>query len=309
MSSSKTPSKPVIVIDNLSKIYPGTETPALDRLTIKVHEGEVYGFLGPNGAGKSTAIRMLMNFILPSSGTATIAGKDITKDTLEIRSSIGYLSGDLAMYPKMTGSQFLDYMNSLQSAPVSSKVIETLAKRLKANLSKPIGELSRGNRQKIGIIQAFMHDPEVLILDEPTSGLDPLIQETFLELVREAKDRGACVFMSSHVLSEVQKVCDRVGIIKEGKLVSEKDIREMAIEAAQTFEIVFAKKAPLTALKSVPGIKIESHKGGTVIIHMHGALAPLFAVLARHEVLKIDARNLDLEESFMHFYQDAEAVS
>lgn len=309
MSKVKSLEEPVIVLDNLTKVYPGTTKPALDRLTIRVHKGEVYGFIGPNGAGKSTAIRMLMNFIVPSSGTGTISGKDIVTDTLQIRNSIGYLSGDFAMYPKMTGDQFIRYMNSLQTTPVGNEVIAALAKRLKANLYKPIGELSRGNRQKIGIIQAFMHDPRVLILDEPTSGLDPLIQETFLEMVRELKSRGACIFMSSHVLSEVQKVCDRVGIIKDGKLVSEKDIADMATEAAQTFEIVFSKKVPISALRSVPGIKIQSHQGGTAIVHMYGALAPLFAVLARHEVLKIDARNLDLEESFMHFYQDEETDS
>ncbi len=309
MTRIKSLGEPVIATYSLTKIYPGSSIPALDKLSIKVHAGEAYGFIGPNGAGKSTAIRMLMDFIVPSSGYATVRGREIGKDSLKIRSSIGYLSGDLALYPKMNGLQFLSYMNSLLSIPVSQKIIDNLAVRLRANLSKPIDELSRGNRQKIGIIQAFMHDPNVLILDEPTSGLDPLVQDTFLELVEEAKQRNACVFMSSHVLSEVQKVCDRVGIIKDGKLISESIISELAVEASQTMEIVFAKKVPVMALRKVPGITIQSYTTDTAVIHTKGNLSPLFSVLARYNVSKINARTLDLEESFLHFYQNEETSS
>lgn len=292
-----------ITINSLSKKYQGTDSFALNKVSIKVNPGEVYGFLGPNGAGKSTTIRTLMNFIQPSSGSATIMGKDIVSETVEIRKHVGYLAGDGEMYPKMTGRQYLQYMHDLQPA-VSSTYTKELAKRFKANLDKKIGELSRGNRQKINIIQAFMHKPKILILDEPTSGLDPLMQEEFYELIKETKSRGATVFVSSHILSEVQKMCDRVGIIRDGKLVTERNISEMTAEASQTFDITFVNKPPLAELKKLVGTQAVTHDGNNVTVHIHGKLSPLFAVLAKHEALKVDARNLDLEEVFLQFYQD-----
>jgi len=305
MSNSKQINDPVIRISGLSKTYAGSDKPAIDNLSLEINAGEVYGFLGPNGAGKSTTIRLLMNFLAPSKGYASIRGFDVTKDSLEIRKSIGYLSGDFAIYPKMTGRQFLQYMADLQGG-VSMSVITNLARKLDADLNKKLGELSRGNRQKIGIIQAFMHNPQILILDEPTSGLDPLVQETFYELLREAKKRGASVFMSSHILSEVQKTCDRVGIIRAGKLISEDDIAEMTAEAAETFDIIFATATPIAELKALDGASVKRVSDKEVTVHMHGRLSPLFAILAKHEVSKIEVHNLDLEESFMHFYEKKE---
>lgn len=297
-------STPTIDCQKLSKRYGHSDVYALQDLTLQVMPGEIYGFLGPNGAGKSTTIRLLMNFIQPTSGSATILGQDVVTDSVSIKGSVGYLSGDLAMYRKMTGTQFLDYMCELQASDCRPYRDE-LAKRLKAELDKPLGELSRGNRQKIGIVQAFMHKPEVLILDEPTSGLDPLMQEVFYELVREAQKRGGTIFSSSHILGEVQKMCDRVGIIREGKLVAERKISEMATEAAQTFDIVFKDKPPLAKLKQIPGIQqVTQQDGNLVTLHIHGELAPLFAVLAKHHVTKLDTRNLDLEEVFLRFYKE-----
>ncbi len=223
-------------------------------------------------------------------------------DSVEIRKSIGYLAGDGEMYPKMTGRQYLEYMSAIQPAK-SQAYVKDLERRFKADLDKKLGELSRGNRQKINIIQAFMHQPKILILDEPTSGLDPLMQEAFYELINEVKARGATVFASSHILSEVQKMCDRVGIIRDGKLVVERNISEMAIEAAQTFDITFSGKVPLVELKKIKGLKLTSQSGKSVTIHVHGELSPVFAVLAKNNVVKIDSRNLDLEEVFMQFYQ------
>lgn len=305
MSKTTQISAPVIQISGLSKTYAGSTKPALDNLSIEIGAGEVYGFLGPNGAGKSTTIRLLMNFLEPSKGSATIRDFDATKDGLEIRKSIGYLSGDFAIYPKMTGRQFLQYMAELQGG-VDMSVITKLASKLDADLNKKLGELSRGNRQKIGIIQAFMHNPQILILDEPTSGLDPLVQESFYELLRDAKKRGASVFMSSHILSEVQKTCDRVGIIRAGKLISEDDIAEMTAEAAETFDVIFNEEAPIEELKSLKDASVKQVSNKEVTIHMHGRLSPLFAILAKHEVLKIEVHSLDLEESFMHFYEKKE---
>lgn len=295
--------EPTITITSLSKRYSQNSPLALDNLSLKIYPGEVYGFLGPNGAGKSTTIRMLMNFLKPTSGSITIGGLDSVTDSVAIRQSVGFLAGDFAMYPKMSGKQFLDYMCDLQNGS-GKKNMPELARRLEVDLDKKLGELSRGNRQKIGIIQAFMHEPQVLILDEPTSGLDPLVQETFFELIEEAKSRHATIFMSSHVLSEVQKMCDRVGIIRQGKLVSESDIKELKIESAQTFDIVFEKAAPINKLKKISGAQIISHKHNRVSLHMHGKLSELFAVLAHENVSQIDAHNLDLEEIFMQYYKE-----
>jgi ABC-2 type transport system ATP-binding protein len=292
-----------IVCRGLSKRYRGSDVFALRHLDLEVKAGEVYGFLGPNGAGKSTTIRTLLNFIQPTEGSATILGQDIVKDSVAVKCSVGYMSGELSMYPKMTGRQFLDYMSELQPA-VSQAYRQELVKRFKVEVNKPLGDLSRGNRQKVGIVQAFMHQPAVLILDEPTSGLDPLMQEVFYELLEETKQRGAAVFSSSHILGEVQKMCDRVGIIREGKLIAERKIADMATEAAQTFDIVFKDEPPLTALKRIKGLQTASHHGNTVTIHFHGELSPLFAELAKYQILKLDSRTLDLEEVFLRFYKE-----
>lgn len=289
-------------IKGLSKKYRKSSKFALDNLSLEVKPGEVYGFLGPNGAGKSTTIRTLMNFIQPTAGEATILGYDIVRQAEQIKKHVGYLSGDFSVYPKMTGEQYLKYLSELQ--PLKTKGYEKeLAKRLKAELDKPLGELSRGNRQKIGLIQAMMHEPEVLILDEPTSGFDPLVQEEFYKLMEEVKQKGVVVFVSSHILSEVQKMCDHVGIIREGKLIVERSIAEMASEAAQTFDITFSKNAPLADLKKIPGIKVVSHNKSHVTIHIHGHLSPLFKLLSDADVSSIDTRTLDLEEVFLRFYE------
>jgi ABC-2 type transport system ATP-binding protein len=292
-------------LDKLSKQYSGSKKLALNNVSLHINSGEVYGFLGPNGAGKSTAIRTLLNFIQPTSGSAKILGLDIVNDSVEIKKSIGYLSGDFAVYPKLTGRQYIEFMSELQP-PVSKKYVDELIKRLDAEPKKRMGELSRGNRQKFGIIQAFMHQPQILILDEPTSGLDPLMQEQFYQLVDEAKQRGSAVFISSHILSEVQRTCDRVGIIRDGKLIEERVIADMAKEASQTFDITFSGKIPLSDLKKIKGAKISNTTDTTVSVHMHGKLAPLFAVLANNDVVKIDARNLDLEDMFLGFYSGKE---
>ncbi len=292
----------VIKLNKLTKKYGTTDKIALNNVSLHVDAGEVYGFLGPNGAGKSTAIRTLLNFIQPSSGSAEILGLDIVKDSVEIKKQLGYLSGDFAAYPKMTGAQFIDYMGDLQP-PISKKYVNELIKRFKAEPNKKLGTLSRGNLQKFGIIQAFMHQPKVIILDEPTSGLDPLMQQEFYDLVNESKANGSAVFMSSHILSEVQKTCDRIGIIRDGKLVDERKISEMSLEASQTFDITFNGKIPIKEIKKVKGIRVSEERSDAVTVHMHGKLSELFAVLAKSDVTKIDARNLDLDELFLGFYE------
>lgn len=237
---------PAINIKHLSKRYPGAKTFALKNLSLQVMPGEIYGFLGPNGASKSTTIRTLLNFIQPTSGTAVIAGYDIVNDSVKLKQSVGYLAGDVALYPKMSGKQLLDYLAALQPAlrPVYERELINL---FKIDLNQPIRTLSKGNRQKLGLIQAFAHEPAVLILDEPTNGLDPLMQELFFKLIDEAKERKAAVFVSSHNLAEAQKICDRVGFIREGTLVVEQTMNELNHASAQIYDIVFAEAVPATS--------------------------------------------------------------
>jgi ABC-2 type transport system ATP-binding protein len=301
-------SNPVIDCQKLSKRYGKSDTYALKDLTLQVQPGEIYGFLGPNGAGKSTTIRTLMNFIQPSGGSATILGRDVVADSVAIKRHVGYLSGEFNVYKKLTGDQFLDYMEELQPAK-SQAYRKDLGKRLRADLHKPLKDLSRGNRQKIGIIQAFMHQPDILILDEATSGLDPLMQEVFYDLMHESTARGAAIFASSHILGEVQKMCDRVGIIKDGRLIAERDIGDMATDAAQTFDISFADQPPLAALKKIKGLRVSNHDDHSVTLHIQGDLTPLFQLLAKHSVTQLDTRQLDLEEVFLHFYESETAAS
>jgi len=289
----------------LSKRYAGNKAYSLRDLNLHVGGGEIYGFLGPNGAGKSTTIRLLMNFIQPTDGHANIMGKNVVKDSVTIKKSVGYLASDMAMYPKMTGAQFLDYMGQLQHN-VDEEYKNQLIHLLQADPAQKLGNLSRGNKQKFAIIQAFMHKPQVLILDEPSSGLDPLMQEAFYKLLREAKERGAAIFMSSHVLSEVQKVCDRVGIIKNGKLVAERSIAELEKEAAHTFEVTFRESVPTKVLEKLKGVTVTPHDERRAAIRLDGELAPLLATLAKYDVVQMDVHQLDLEELFMHFYDDEE---
>jgi ABC-2 type transport system ATP-binding protein len=295
--------QPAISIQGLTKQYAGTNKPSLSNLNLQVNSGEVYGFLGPNGAGKSTTIRTLMNFLQPTKGTAHILGLDIVNDSVAIKRHVGYLSGDFDIYHKMTGNQYIDYLSDLQG-DTDKKYAKDIAQRLQAVMNRRVGSLSRGQKQKIGIIQAFMHKPNILILDEPSSGLDPLMQEMFYELINEAKHRGAAVFISSHIMSEVQKVCDRVGIIRSGKLIAERTIADLSKEASQTFDVTFADKPPLAELKKISGLTVTHQHHNQVAITMKGDLQQFFKLLGMQKILSFDTRTLDLEDTFLHYYQN-----
>lgn len=295
-------SNPAIETFGLGKRYGKSEQMALDNLNITIMPGEVYGYLGPNGAGKSTTIRLLMNFIQPTEGHACILGKNVVTDSTEIKRNIGYLPGEIALYPNMTGRQFLDYMTQL--LPLKHKNnVSKLAGIFNVPLSQKINSLSKGNRQKVAIIQALAAEPEVLILDEPTSGLDPLMQEAFFEQIRTAKARGATIFFSSHNLTEVQKICDRAGFIRDGQLIAEQTINQLAQSAVQTYDISFAETPPLAQLKRLRGAKVTSNSQQHVTIRVKGELKPLFSLLARHKVHAIDRREIDLEDEFLRFYK------
>lgn len=285
----------------LSKQYAGTQSKALDALTIRIEAGQVYGFLGSNGAGKSTTIRLLLNFLQPTSGSATICGLDVVKDSVQAKRHVGYLAGDVALYNNMSGTEFFSYMQSLQPLKHAG-YFKQLVRVFDAETSKPIHTLSKGNRQKIGIIQALMHEPEALILDEPTSGLDPLMQEVFYDAIGTAKARGAAVFVSSHNLSEVQRMCDRVGIIRAGKLLREELVSDMGDSSIQQFEIQFAHHVPADLAK-VAGVKLESSRQQTATVSVADDISPLLAFLAKHSVVRLISIQSDVEQEFLQLYE------
>jgi ABC-2 type transport system ATP-binding protein len=285
----------------LSKRYGHTGPYALDNLTLQISTGEVYGFLGPNGAGKSTTIRTLLNFLQPTAGSATILGKDIVRDSMEIKRHVGYLAGEVALYNHMNGKDFFDFLDALQP-PRNPDYRAKLVKRFDADLDKPIANLSKGNRQKLGVIQAFMHSPEVLILDEPTSGLDPLMQEEFYTLVREHQNDGASIFISSHNFAEVLRVCDRLGFIRDGRLITEQSVAELSQQASHSFEFTFIDEIPLKDLRELTGSTITPISKHHVVITLEGELTPLFKTLAKHRVSRMQQQEVDLEAMFMSMY-------
>lgn len=287
----------------LSKLYRGSKTPAVDSLTLEVHEGEVYGFLGSNGAGKTTAIRLLLNFIQPTSGTALIMEKDVVQDTVAVRRHVGYLSGEIALWPKVTGNELFAYLSKLQKKDNHIYLTE-LIQRFEAEPDKKIGELSKGNRQKIGIIQALMHQPEVLILDEPTSGLDPLMQEVFYQTIQEASARDAAIFVSSHNLAEAQRMCTKVGIIKHGRLIREQAIHNETSLSTPVFRIVCADKADITRLGAQKTLKVLSSEGKSAVLQPTGSIAASLKELGTYSIVSLTTEQLNLEDEFLEYYGD-----
>lgn len=300
-----------IATHKLSKTYATGKAPALDNLSLQVQIGEVYGFLGANGAGKSTTIRLLMNFIQPASGSATIMGYDVVRDTVAVKKHVGYLAGDVALWPKVTGNELFAYLGKLQFPDhaqgrlrVKTDYLHELIKRFEAEPEKRIDTLSKGNRQKIGIIQALMHEPDVLILDEPTSGLDPLMQEVFYDEIRRAAGRGAAVFVSSHNLAEVQRLCDRVGIIKHGRLIHEQHIKSDEDLTTVTFRVVLAHPKDVEKLKSNSAVKLISTESCAVVVQPKKTIAEALAALSTCAIETITTEQLTLEDEFLEYYGD-----
>lgn len=292
-----------IVTHNLTKRYGHDPRPALDKLNLSIAPGEVYGYLGANGAGKSTTIRLLMNFLQPTGGSAQIAGLDVVRDSVAIKKRVGYLAGDVALYQKTTGKELLDYLSALQGH-ADREYRRTLEKRFEAETNKPISALSKGNRQKIGILQAFMHRPDVLILDEPTSGLDPLMQEAFYDSVREASSRGAAVLMSSHNLAEAQRVCDRIGIIKHGKLIHEQAITGESLLSKPTFRVVLAHAEDGAKLRKTTHITFVSQDGSVAVVQAADSVANALGALSKFDIREFSTQQLNLEDEFLDFYGD-----
>jgi ABC-2 type transport system ATP-binding protein len=292
-----------IHMEALTKHY--GDFPALVDLNLDIQVGEIFGFLGPNGAGKTTMIRTILDEIRPTSGSATIAGLDTHEKSVEIRTHIGYVPGDLALYPNLTGRDTLTYFANLRGG-VDWDVVDSLADRLDADLTKKVGDLSSGNRQKVGLIQAFMNKPDVLIMDEPSSGLDPLVQREFQTMMREVASEGRTVFLSSHTLSEVQRVADRVGIIRRGKLIAVEEVAELRSKAIRTVNLYFDEIVDGSVFEPLPGVrdvKVENHH---VTMSFDGQMETLLKVAAeRYSLLDIATHEADLEEIFLTYYEEA----
>jgi ABC-2 type transport system ATP-binding protein len=290
--------------EGLTKHY--GDVRALVDLDLDVRGGEVFGFLGPNGAGKTTMIRTIMDEIRPTAGRASIVGMDTHEKSVEIRRHIGYVPGDLAMYPNLTGRDTLTYFANLRGG-VDWSYVDELADRLDADLSVKVGDLSSGNRQKVGLIQAFMNQPDVLIMDEPSSGLDPLVQREFQTMMRDVAAQGRTVFLSSHTLSEVQRVADRVGIIRHGHLIALESVASLRSKAMRTVELEFGSPVDAAVFESVPGVRevtVEDHRA---VLSYDGKMEVLLKTVAdRYDVVDITTQEADLEEIFLTYYRDEE---
>jgi ABC-2 type transport system ATP-binding protein len=294
--------EPVIRLEGLTKSY-GKHRGVVD-LDLEVYPGEVFGYLGPNGAGKTTTIRLLLDLIRPTRGRAAVLGGDPRADGPRLRREIGYLAGDPALYRKMTGRQLLTYLGHLRDMPGLAPA-ESLAERLELDLERPIGDLSRGNRQKVAVVQAFMHSPRLLVLDEPTAGLDPLMQREFYRLVAEAKREGRTVFLSSHVLSEVERIADRVAIVREGRLVVVEGLEELKSKALRRLEIHFAGPVPREEFAALPGVQDVVVEDGVLSCTAVGSIDGLVKAAARYEVANVVSHEADLEELFLRYYEGA----
>lgn len=289
----------IIRLKDLTKYY--RDVKAISSLNLEVTKGEIFGFLGPNGAGKTTTIRLLLAFIKPTSGSASIFELDTLQDGVQVRKRVGYLPADMKLYEKMTGDQLLRYLSNLRE-DTDWGLVGELRERLEANLSQSIRTLSRGNKQKIGLIQAFMNRPELIIMDEPTSGLDPLIQQEFYRILDDVKADGRTVFISSHNMQEVERVCDRVGIIRSGEIVSVDDIHDLKERSMHKFEIQFSGPVSIDVFHAVDGIKDVVIEGNTLLCTVVGKPDALIRAAASFEILRLISHEPSLEDIFLSHY-------
>ena len=275
----------------------------IEEVDLQVQRGEVFGYLGPNGAGKTTTIRTILDFIRPTRGSATVFDLDTRQHSVEIHRRVGYLNGELALYNDMTGEDLLKYLGNLRGG-LDWKYVKDLAARFQCDLPRRIQGLSLGNKQKLGLLQAFMHKPELLILDEPTNGLDPLMQHEFYDLLTETKKEGRTIFLSSHILPEVEKVCDRVGIIRQGKLVTVETIETLKSHSVRQLEIHFARAIPIEKFNNVPGIRDILVQDKLLTCNVVGSLDALVKAAAQFEVINIISHEPSLEDIFMTYYNE-----
>ncbi len=288
--------------ESLTKHY--GEVKALIDLSLEVRMGEVFGFLGPNGSGKTTMIRTVLDLIRPTDGRAEILGMDTHEEAVEIRNHIGYVPGDLAMYPNLTGQDTLTYFANLRGG-VDWSYVDELAERLSVDLDVKVGDYSSGNRQKVGIIQAFMNRPQVLVMDEPSTGLDPLVQREFQKMMREVAADGRCVFLSSHTLSEVQRVADRVGIIRHGRLVDVESVHDLRSKAIRRVELFFDTDIDASIFEAVAGVREAKANQTSIVLSFDGHMDQLLKTATDHyHLVDITSQEADLEEIFLTYYRD-----
>ena len=287
--------------EQLTKRY--GDTLALDALELSVREGEVYGYLGPNGAGKTTTIRLLLGLHRPSSGRAELLGEDPWRDPVEAHRRLAYVAGEPFLWPALTAGETLEFLARLHGG-TDVGYRELLVERFQLDTRKKVRALSKGNRQKVQLVAALATRAPLLILDEPTSGLDPLMEVVFRESIEEAKERGQTVFLSSHILSEVEALCDRVGILRHGRLVDQGTLSELRHLSAQTVEVTFSDRAP--ELAPMAGVHVESAGPKALRFEVSGGIGPLLAELAHHPVETLTSREPSLEEIFLHHYDSSD---
>jgi ABC-2 type transport system ATP-binding protein len=293
-------SLPVIEITDLTKFY-GKDR-GIDHVNLEIREGEIFGFIGPNGAGKSTTIRILLNLIFPSGGSARIMGLDVVKETKAIKARTGYIPSDANPYSSMTVREFLSYCLRFYPAGNGFNRINELCGLFDLDLDRKIPDLSRGNQKKVSIVQSFLHSPKLLIMDEPTTGLDPLMQEKFFELLRSENEKGTTIFFSSHILSEIQLLCKRIAIIKEGKIIQVEDIETLRGKQLKKVHIGFNDPHDV-ALFELPGMENVITGTGTITFMYPGNVNMLIKRLAGREIVDLTIEEPSLEEIFMHYYR------
>jgi ABC-2 type transport system ATP-binding protein len=290
-----------VLTEGLTKRY--DETLALDALDLVVEPGEVYGYLGPNGAGKTTTIRLLLGLLRPTDGRAELYGVDAWHDAVTAHRRLGYVSAEPSLWPGLTGAETLEFLARVRGG-ADTAYRDLLVERFQLDTSKKIRALSHGNRQKVQLIAAFASRADLLILDEPTGGLDPLMEMVFRETVKEAKENGQTVFLSSHILSEVEAVCDRVGILRQGRLVDQGRLADLRHLSAQTVEVTFDGQVP--NLPPLPGVEVAEAGPNALRFEVSGSVAPLLKALADYPVVSLESRAPSLEEIFLHHYENGE---
>lgn len=288
----------MLIVEGLTKRFSNGK--GIDEVTFTVKKGEVFGFLGPNGAGKSTTIRHIMGFMKPDHGYASIQGLDVWKAQGTVQKHIGYLPGEINFFDGMTGISFLKFMSSMQGMKDYSKR-DRLIERLQFDATTPIRKMSKGMKQKVGIVAAFMHSPEVIILDEPTSGLDPLMQKVFIDLVLEEKSVGTTFLMSSHSFQEIERTCDRAAIIKDGRIITVKDIHELQSMQRKLFEVTFQNSEDAERF-AASGLQVEAHEGSMVRIAVQGNYDQFLMETGKYMIRSIDVFTQNLEDIFMDYY-------
>jgi ABC-2 type transport system ATP-binding protein len=288
-----------IKTEGLTKHY--GDVKALVGLDLEVQRGEVFGFLGPNGAGKTTTIRSLLHFLFPTEGKASVLGMDVATNAVEVRSRVAYMPSEYSLYPRLTGAENITYLANLRGG-VDNDYVLSLAERLDIDLTRKVGDLSTGNKQKVGLIQAFMNKSELIILDEPSTGLDPLMQQELQALIREVREDGRTVFLSSHSLAEVERVADRVGILRHGHLVVVEPLDTLKRKAIRRIDLEFDEPVEASDFEGIDGVRSAKSRGNSVVVSFEGSVNALLRAALDHNVVNINSREADLEQIFLAYY-------